>query len=219
MNIKKLIATVVFALGAWMSVGVMAQTNYNFSETWNNFNIGGSYYTETVTGTFTTDSTVISGDNSYVITGWSNVRLSGAVTGNASYIEAPGSNSFYYGRYNPSNNQFSDNFGGGYGSAYVVFGGSGFTNISGTAYWRMNLKTLSTYYDPNTIDLLAICPGSSCLASSTIVATNGPEQHYVSVSAAPEMNASFIPQVALMLACLFFLFGRKKENTELMLAA
>ena len=28
---------------------------------------------------------------------------------------------------------------------------------------------------------------------------------------APEMNASFIPQVALMLACLFFLLGRKKE--------
>ena len=37
--------------------------------------------------------------------------------------------------------------------------------------------------------------------------------------AAPEMNASFIPQVALMLACLFFLFGRKKEVIEPMLAA
>ena len=36
---------------------------------------------------------------------------------------------------------------------------------------------------------------------------------------APEMNASFIPQVALMLACLFFLLGRKKENTEQMMTA
>ena len=36
---------------------------------------------------------------------------------------------------------------------------------------------------------------------------------------APEMNASFIPQVALMLACLFFLLGRKKENTEPLLSA
>ncbi len=36
--------------------------------------------------------------------------------------------------------------------------------------------------------------------------------------AAPEMNASFIPQVSLMLACSFFLWGRKKENTEVMLA-
>ena len=36
---------------------------------------------------------------------------------------------------------------------------------------------------------------------------------------APEMNASFIPQVALMLGCLFFLLGRKKENTESMMTA
>ena len=46
---------------------------------------------------------------------------------------------------------------------------------------------------------------------------------YVSSSSpagsAPEMNASFIPQVALMLACLFFLLGRKKENTDAILAA
>ncbi len=35
---------------------------------------------------------------------------------------------------------------------------------------------------------------------------------------APEMNASLIPQVALMLACLFFLLGRKKEVVEPMLA-
>ena len=28
---------------------------------------------------------------------------------------------------------------------------------------------------------------------------------------APEMNASFIPQVGLLLGCLFFLLGRKKE--------
>ena len=37
--------------------------------------------------------------------------------------------------------------------------------------------------------------------------------------AAPEMNASFIPQVALMLGCLFFLFGRKKDATEVLLTA
>ena len=39
------------------------------------------------------------------------------------------------------------------------------------------------------------------------------------VGVAPEMNGSLIPQVGLLLACLFFLFGRKKENTEVMLAA
>ena len=36
---------------------------------------------------------------------------------------------------------------------------------------------------------------------------------------APEMNASLIPQIALMLACLFLLFGRKKENEDSMQTA
>lgn len=37
--------------------------------------------------------------------------------------------------------------------------------------------------------------------------------------AAPEMNASLIPQVGLLLGCLFFLTGRKRENTEQMMTA
>ncbi len=36
---------------------------------------------------------------------------------------------------------------------------------------------------------------------------------------APEMNASQIPQVGLLLGCLFFLMARKKENSEPMLTA
>jgi len=31
---------------------------------------------------------------------------------------------------------------------------------------------------------------------------------------APEMNASLIPQVGLLLGCLFFMFGRKKQNSD-----
>jgi hypothetical protein len=38
-------------------------------------------------------------------------------------------------------------------------------------------------------------------------------------AAAPEMNASLIPQVGLLLGCLFFLFGRKKEVVEPMMTA
>ena len=34
---------------------------------------------------------------------------------------------------------------------------------------------------------------------------------------APEMNASLIPQVGLLLGCLFFLFGRKKETNHTIL--
>jgi hypothetical protein len=40
-----------------------------------------------------------------------------------------------------------------------------------------------------------------------------------SSGAVPEMNASLIPQVGLLLGCLFLLMGRKKEFTEPMLAA
>ncbi len=36
---------------------------------------------------------------------------------------------------------------------------------------------------------------------------------------APEMNASFIPQVGLLLGCLFFLMGRKKQDIGLLTAA
>ena len=36
---------------------------------------------------------------------------------------------------------------------------------------------------------------------------------------APEMNASLIPQVGLLLGCLFFLFGRKREVVEPLLPA
>jgi len=40
-----------------------------------------------------------------------------------------------------------------------------------------------------------------------------------STGIAPEMNASLIPQVGLLLGCLFFLFGRKKEVVEPLLPA
>ena len=38
-------------------------------------------------------------------------------------------------------------------------------------------------------------------------------------SIAPEMNASLVPQVGLLLGCLFFLMGRKKEVVEPMMTA
>ena len=38
-------------------------------------------------------------------------------------------------------------------------------------------------------------------------------------SIAPEMNASLVPQVGLLLGCLFLMFGRKKEVVEPMMTA
>ena len=52
------------------------------------------------------------------------------------------------------------------------------------------------------------------LAQGTVTCSSG-----CSGSGAPEMNASFIPQVGLLLACLFFLFGRKREVVEPLLSA
>ena len=70
----------------------------------------------------------------------------------------------------------------------------------------INYASMNTSYGPD----CCAAPGSSESVSYAVATPAG--------GIAPEMNASFIPQVALMLACLFFLFGRKKENTEPMLA-
>lgn len=51
--------------------------------------------------------------------------------------------------------------------------------------------------------------GSQSLSQSYAVATP-----VSSSGVAPEMNASLIPQVGLLLGCLFFLMGRKREVVE-----
>ena len=88
---------------------------------------------------------------------------------------------------------------------YITYIGVSFSTAGGN---------LNFYYDSTS--------GSAYYALNDGVAgdlSRGTMTSSLSGGAAPEMNASFIPQVALMLACLFFLFGRKKENTEPMLVA
>ena len=117
------------------------------------------------------------------------------------------------------------------GAAYDAYINSGITPVQfaygaqGGVYRAVELSsagitslvTGSIYENPN-YAIYAFAFSSNTNSIVDYVNTGGDLLH-LSGSPAPEMNASFIPQVALMLACLFFLLGRKKENTELMLAA
>jgi hypothetical protein len=47
----------------------------------------------------------------------------------------------------------------------------------------------------------------------TVSATFGPS------AGAPEIDGSLAPKVGFLLGCLFLMFGRKKQNTETMMAA
>ncbi len=93
------------------------------------------------------------------------------------------------------------NYGNGAYFAYAIYDAGGYNNISTSVF------TGSSLYNCGTGD----CPNASGDYSTVTYAV-------ATIASAPEMNASFIPQVALMLACLFFLFGRKKENAEVMLS-
>ena len=70
---------------------------------------------------------------------------------------------------------------------------------------------LNLYYGDGVSDYL-LSNGDQTLAEGSMTSS-------ISGGIAPEMNASLIPQVGLLLGCLFFLFGRKTEVVEPMLAA
>ena len=189
MNIKKLIATVVFALGAWMSVGTaQADTLFNF-----NFSNGQG---STAEGSFS-----LSDYNMYYFNnGTMGLNNPNDFNGFAMTISGPTGGVFtnsdfdniYFalsGVVNPGNLVGQTNF-----DAFTMDSISG--NISGYS------NTFFSYYGNN---------GLSSETNYSLVSLSA-------VAAAPEMNASLIPQVGLLLGCLFFLFGRKKENTGAMLA-
>ena len=175
-----------------MSIGVaQANTNYDFSTTFNGF----SY-----TATFSSSAPgILDGLVGSSYGGW---------TIDQTFPSYPASRS---------------------GPAYGTYVGSG-VGFGGAVLTGIRFDVFS----PDYADFLGV--GAGPIEKTTFSSNPLPTQifTYLSLSAlqptdftfagqsygvAPEMNASFIPQVALMLACLFFLFGRKKENTEPMLAA
>ena len=188
-------ATVLLGL---VSSGVMADTSYNFTYTDSAY---GGYPGPSASGIFTVDSTgliigisgTVSGSNG--ADGAINGLLYDSVYYNDNVLNYPGAPYYVTGSgvgfYTGSNP--SGNYLGGNTSAANAF----------AIYWSLYPEP-GPYYGMSSADNLSTGLGSMTVSPSAV---------------APEMNASFIPQVALMLACLFFLLGRKMENTESMLSA
>ena len=119
----------------------------------------------------------------------------------------------------------------------TYYGQLALTNLTGTNFNfgidSSSIVTTGTYRDVlqglSTIDNVTGATGSfaggAYIYSLQYDASQGAANDWnLVVSAglggvAPEMNASFIPQVGLLLGCLFFLVGRKKEVVEPMLTA
>ena len=212
MNIKKLIASVVIALGAWMSVGVaQAQTNYDFSMDFSIGLRGGTHYI--IDGTATSSGTTLSNPVFTFLRGDAT-----ALGGNTYAI----TNSSYSGSFvNITSTTPVGTFGGlnyfqpiGLPTGTFTFTANGINYTGSNVGMYANNSIIR-----ETLSGSGIAYSSSPAVSNTQLGSIGITAPVGGSGVAPEMNASFIPQVALMLACLFFLFGRKKENTEVMLAA
>ena len=228
MNIKKLIASIAIALGASMSVGMaQAQTNYNFNATLSNGWVMSAVYTADTSqatsqldqGVTYTSSPFVSVSN-FMLNGASfniltpaypdnSSRNFGSVTTNSANSEVNGVSKFLLRNTNPStlvNSPWSET------DYVIVYGQSPTANAlttNGSSYFWPHQPTFNSSVTFNIGG--AVGPAVQFTSASwTPEASSG---------IAPEMNASFIPQVALMLACLFFLLGRKKEVVEPMLAA
>jgi len=186
--IKKLLLISITLLLGVMSGGARAQTNYDFSTTIN----GGTYFI-----------TLISDDNGNLIGSLGNATYSGVDP------TQPGSPP-----YGPIT-QTSGIYGGG---RWGTYSGSGSGAVL-TAIHIGNYNSAHTQMEVS--DYLGNLP---TLVATYIQGGNGgnwAQSSYtfaVSGGAAPEIDGALIPQVGLLLAGLFIILGRRKENTEPMLA-
>jgi len=194
--LKKLLLALIASLLGVMSGLVMAQTNYNFTYTDSAFEgVPGP----SASGTFTVNgsgliigiSGTVSGSNG--ADGAINGLLYDSVYYNDNVLNYPGAPYYLTGSgvgfYTGSNP--SGNEPGGNTDAANAF----------AIYWSRNPDP-GPYYGMSSADDLSIGLGSMTVSPSAV---------------APEMNASLIPQVGLLLGCLFFLMGRKKEVVEPMM--
>ena len=181
-----------------MSVGVaQAQTSYDF--TMSGDNGGSAVFTFTVNNS-TNIITALTGSVTGFTGGTS--AITSLLSAGTSYGPGPtGTNNLF----NPSGNPYIDNSGISFLTANGNQLGLWFTGTLNTYQLAANSPIFNNTY------ILEIPPYSGPYGTQgNLVASGG---------VAPEMNASLIPQVGLLLACLFFLFGRKKENTETLMTA
>ena len=87
---------------------------------------------------------------------------------------------------------------------YVSNAGTGFYTGSNFNLYAMGTGSTDWYIEYELAGIYSASQGMLEVTAATVV---------------PEMDASLIPQVGLLLGCLFLLFGRKKEFTEPMLTA
>ena len=191
MNYKKLIASVVFALGTWVSVGVaQADTSFDFTAT----------FAEQTSGS------------------WNNIITyrGQAVTDNSGNITALNNVAFYQGTFTPI--YWNPITPGSFGGTVNAPGSLSLQDqtVSGSYNFYFTDNTFGTsYHDTNFVSVMSSLGGTylrSPIMLPGYAATSLTGDVNVAIAGAPEMNASLIPQVALMLACLFFLLGRKKES-------
>ena len=200
-----------------MSSEISAQTYYNFNYT-DNGGISGSWIGDPSDPSSFYDPGIPPGpsasgtliiDNGGNIIGITNGIVTGANAGNGSIQGLIG-----VGTSLNNDNKFISS-----GSPHYLSLNGGFAFYTGsftgdTSVPNAFLISITGYGSP--AYSMASGDGSSQgMGDMTVTLTSAP----AGSGAAPEMNASLIPQVALMLACLFFLFGRKKENTEPMQTA
>ncbi len=105
-------------------------------------------------------------------------------------------------------------------TAYPLMAGLiGYGNFNSSLSFTANGHNYAINFDPSNFNpSLAYYPSIGTSDGTTLVYGGAGVLTSSGGGVAPEMNASMIPQVALMLACLFFLMGRKRENTGSALA-
>lgn len=229
MNIKKLIATATISLSALMGGGVAnALTNYDFNATLSNgwtmsavYTADSSQATSQLYQGVTYTSTPFVSVSNFTLNGIAgygvnptlpaNSYNSGYNYGYVSSSSASPSLSYFsqllYQNNYSSNLAHSPNVETDY---ITVYSSAPLTTNGSSFYWPHHYTFTSTS---------AFGPSNSVSSAILFTSATWTPQSSPGGGVAPEMNTSFIPQVALMLACLFFLLGRKKENTEQMMTA
>ena len=209
MNIKKIIASVAFALGAWMSVGVaQAQTtNYNFAESFY-IDAGGDpgYSGPNYLGSF---SATFIGDGSANPTMYAPTSARFGMASSLNFMDA----TYAYTSSTDVLGSLQGNLGSKNSGNYAVIA---FPQVGIPGY--PSSQSFSFVYNGNTFNVLGTTPVASTYGpgSQTFYASS---MSVSQVGGAPEIDGSLAPKVGFLLGCLFLMFGRKRQNTEPMMTA
>ena len=197
-SLKKLLLISITLLLGVMSGGVMAQTDYTYTETFINTGSGSN---ETFSGVFETTT----GSGTQTITGWSSMTFGPSTNplNNVAATYIPASYSYRpLGAYDALTNTFPPQG----NNAYIIFS-SAINNPNSNA-WAIQIQLDGT-------TTLGACRRSDCTTDiyASAFSSAGPAT-ITAVGGAPEIDGSLAPKVGFLLGCLFLMFGRKKQNVE-----